>query len=208
MTSESRKNIFLKALNKTVTDIKSHTLKPEQQEWIRRLICCGEDVLAVLPTGFGKGVVYQLLPTVYQNLHLLETGEMKHFMIVVLWSILGSSRFLFGVLRSIGVLSQHDVEVGCTVSSSGSEKGAKKEFPECPLNWTGVGLSLSPPCCLIVPKKFSKGYSMCDVFSLTAHRSFLVVCNVELLKQSKMEPNLESSSAVPIADEGRPPTLT
>ena len=83
MASESRMNIFLKALSKTVSDIKCHTLKPEQQECIRRLIYCGEDVLAVLPTGFGKSLVYQLLPTVYQNLHLLETGEMKHFMIVV-----------------------------------------------------------------------------------------------------------------------------
>jgi hypothetical protein len=165
-----------------------------------------------------------------------------------LWSFTGLCcfviRFLSCFLRSIGVLSQHDVEVGCTVSSWGSEKGAKKSFLNALVNWTGVGLSLLPPCCLIVPKKFSKGsvfnllvkrnlnwwldfnlfqirisalivtnqpwrhlirpvtslspwntfkflmnvmlsfrYSMCDVFSLTEHRRFLVVCNVELLKQ-------------------------
>jgi ATP-dependent DNA helicase RecQ len=73
-------NIFLKAFSKTVSDIKCHTLKPEQQECIRRLICCGEDVLAVLPTGFGKSLVYQLLPTVYQNLHLLETKLLRFLM--------------------------------------------------------------------------------------------------------------------------------
>ena len=83
MASEMTAINFLKALNKSVNDLKVPTLKPEQQECIRRLICCSEDVLAVLPTGFGKSLIYQLLPTVYQNLHLLKTGEVKQFIIIV-----------------------------------------------------------------------------------------------------------------------------
>lgn len=81
--SSERYNNFLKALNKSVSDLKVNNLKPEQQECIRRLVGCGEDVLAVLPTGFGKSLIYQLLPRVHQNLHLIETGEMKHFMVIV-----------------------------------------------------------------------------------------------------------------------------
>ena len=81
MASES--NLFFKALSNSVRYLNVNSLKPEQQECIRRLVCCDEDVLAVLPTGFGKSLIYQLLPSVHQNLHLLETGEMKHFMVIV-----------------------------------------------------------------------------------------------------------------------------
>ena len=82
MASE-RYNNFLKTLSRSVSDLKVNNLKPERYECIRRLVCCDEDVLAVLPTGFGKSPIYQLLPSVHQNLHLLETGEMKHFMVIV-----------------------------------------------------------------------------------------------------------------------------
>jgi hypothetical protein len=43
----------------------------------------------------------------------------------------------------------------------------KKSFLNALVNWTGVGLSLLPPCCLIVPKKFSKG----SVFNLLVKRN-------------------------------------
>ena len=65
-------------------------------------------------------------------------------------------------------------------------------------------------CHIFVTLKHFEILDVCDVFSLTAHRSFLVVCNVELLNEMEleMESSLESSSAVPMTDEGRPPTLT
>ena len=40
------------------------SLKDEQTENIRRIVCLEEDVLALLPTGFGKSVIYQLIPKV------------------------------------------------------------------------------------------------------------------------------------------------
>ena len=40
------------------------TLKDEQIECIRRIVCYGRDFLAVLPTGFGKSSIYQLIPKV------------------------------------------------------------------------------------------------------------------------------------------------
>ena len=40
------------------------SLKDEQTECIRRIVCLEEDVLALLPKGFGKSVIYQLIPKV------------------------------------------------------------------------------------------------------------------------------------------------
>ena len=40
--------------------VKYDSLKEEQIECIRRVICLREDVLAVLPTGFGKNLIYQV----------------------------------------------------------------------------------------------------------------------------------------------------
>ena len=40
------------------------SLKDEQTECIRMIVCLEEDVLALLPTGFGKSVIYQFIPKV------------------------------------------------------------------------------------------------------------------------------------------------
>ena len=40
------------------------SLKDEQTECIRMIVCLEEEVLALLPTGFGKSVIYQLIPKV------------------------------------------------------------------------------------------------------------------------------------------------
>ncbi|CAB3995714.1 ATP-dependent DNA helicase Q1 [Paramuricea clavata] len=143
MASESRMNIFLKALSKTVSDIKCHTLKPEQQECIRRLIYCGEDVLAVLSTGFGKSLVYQLLQTVYQNLHLLEMGEMKHFMIVVVspleyirqQQVANVAKTMCGVCAAvIGKSEKNDKEISegkYNVVYGGAEQWLNNRWKKC-----------------------------------------------------------------------------
>ncbi len=43
------------------------SLKKEQMECISSIVA-GRDVLAVLPTGFGKSLIYQILPDVYNNI--------------------------------------------------------------------------------------------------------------------------------------------
>ena len=47
-------SVFLSALNASLAHFVHKTLKDEQVECIRRIACHGRDVLAVLPTGFGK----------------------------------------------------------------------------------------------------------------------------------------------------------
>ena len=58
------------------------SLKYEQTECIRRIVCLEEDVLAVLPTGFGNGVIYHLIPKVrMKKLH--PSGGFKTSVVVV-----------------------------------------------------------------------------------------------------------------------------
>ena len=55
---------FSWSLTQALKDFSVESLKAEQVECIRRLICLREDVLAVLPTGFGKSLIYQIIPKV------------------------------------------------------------------------------------------------------------------------------------------------
>ena len=52
---------FSTALAEALSYFEYDFLKVEQTECIRRVICLREDVLAVLPTGFGKSLIYQIL---------------------------------------------------------------------------------------------------------------------------------------------------
>ena len=56
--------------------LESITLKPEQEECLRYLHQ-GEDLVAILPTGFGKSLIFQLLP------FLLPTKETKNIVLVI-----------------------------------------------------------------------------------------------------------------------------
>ena len=52
---------FSTALAEALRYFKYDSLKVEHTDCIRRVICLREDVLAVLPTGFGKSF-YQIIP--------------------------------------------------------------------------------------------------------------------------------------------------
>ena len=54
----------MSALSASLESFVRKTLKDEQIECIRRIVCYGRDFLAVLPTGFGKSSIYQLIPKV------------------------------------------------------------------------------------------------------------------------------------------------
>ena len=55
---------FFAAPTSSLEDFIHKLLKDEQKECIRRIVCLKEDVLAVLPTRFGKSVIYQSIPKV------------------------------------------------------------------------------------------------------------------------------------------------
>ena len=55
------------------------TLKEKQLECISSIVCGGRDVLAVLPTGYGKSVIYQILPDVFD----IMLGTEKSMVLVI-----------------------------------------------------------------------------------------------------------------------------
>ena len=71
MTSDEvgEESEFLSALNASLQSFVHKTLKDEQIECIHRIACHGRDVLAVLPTGLGKGAIYVLSPFSLSTCH-------------------------------------------------------------------------------------------------------------------------------------------
>ena len=63
---------FSSALAEALPNFKCDSLKAEQKECLRRLICLREDVLAILPTGFGKSLIFQMIPKVLECLQNAE----------------------------------------------------------------------------------------------------------------------------------------
>ena len=57
-------------------------LKPEQEQSLRSFIG-GQDVVALLPTGFGKSLIFQLAPLVAKELAKPNTSDAKPIVVVV-----------------------------------------------------------------------------------------------------------------------------
>ena len=57
-------------------------LKPEQNLCLETLLS-GRDVLAILPTGFGKSLIYQLFPFVMSLKHGIPLASTDYFMLVI-----------------------------------------------------------------------------------------------------------------------------
>ena len=70
---------FSTALAEALRYFKYGSLKLEQIECLRRVIYLREDVLAVLPTGFGKSLIYQIIPKVLKN----ENDDTQKFIVCV-----------------------------------------------------------------------------------------------------------------------------
>ena len=74
---------FSSVLAEALTNFKYSSLKEEQIECVRRVICFCEDVLAVLPTGFGKSMIYQITPKVLECLRSESVATRKFIVCVV-----------------------------------------------------------------------------------------------------------------------------
>ena len=82
----SEESEFLSALNASLESFVHKTLKDERIECIRRIVCHGRDVLAVLPTGFDKSAIYQLIPKVF--FHMGRTANVTSKTTVAVVSLL------------------------------------------------------------------------------------------------------------------------
>ena len=58
-----------RAINEVITELQSITAIKQEQETALAEFLDGKDVLAVLPTGFGKSLIYQLAPLVTKKIY-------------------------------------------------------------------------------------------------------------------------------------------
>lgn len=78
---QSNKDVFNTALNKVSNQyFGGLVLKPEQVAAISTILLNGCDVFALLPTGFGKSVIYALLPVLFDEVSGIRG---KHKIIVI-----------------------------------------------------------------------------------------------------------------------------
>ena len=59
---------FQLVLEEAVKELGIQQLKPKQFEAIEAFVRCGKDVFIALPTGYGKSVIYGVLPTLYNKM--------------------------------------------------------------------------------------------------------------------------------------------
>ena len=71
MADKATIDLFHRALNYGLQSLgfANISLKEKQYEVLRELVVKKSDVLAVLPTGYGKSLIYQLLPPVTAEFH-------------------------------------------------------------------------------------------------------------------------------------------
>ena len=61
------------ALEEAVKDLGFDKLKPKQSEAIESFVS-GKDVFVSLPTGYGKSIIYAILPTLFDKLKGSNVG--------------------------------------------------------------------------------------------------------------------------------------
>ncbi|CAB4006118.1 ATP-dependent DNA helicase -like [Paramuricea clavata] len=78
--------LFDKALALSLTKFKYCSLKQEQKACVRKLVVDREDVFAVLPTGYGKSLIYEVLPFVFSEMNRLESNQCDDNNVVIVVS--------------------------------------------------------------------------------------------------------------------------
>ena len=82
-------DVLSKALaDLNVVTTREFTLKPEQEVAVRALLD-GKDVLAVLPTGYGKSMIYQM----FVRAKDYQMNGKKRFLLFLRWSALSKMKY-------------------------------------------------------------------------------------------------------------------
>ena len=62
------KELFDRCLKASLQQFNLTCLKKEQRDCVEQLVLSRQDVFAVLPTGYGKSIIYQILPTLLSRI--------------------------------------------------------------------------------------------------------------------------------------------
>ena len=96
--------LFELALRNSIQFLKLQNLKPEQEQSIKAVALNRRDVLVILPTGYGKSIIYQILPKLYEERSVLR-GKKELFCVVVVSPLEYIRRQQVDRLRKLGLRS-------------------------------------------------------------------------------------------------------
>jgi superfamily II DNA helicase RecQ len=85
--------------------LSNYCLKDKQRECIRHIFMNKKDVLAVLPTGYGKTLIYSLLPALYDASTV--ACDQQHHMILVISPLISLMHNQVARLLSDGISAVH-----------------------------------------------------------------------------------------------------
>ena len=80
-------HVFERAISSTLNELALVSLKKEQRQAVEAIVLNCRDVLGVLPTGFGKSLIYQVLPGVFD---FMSVSSSKYRVIVLVVSPLNA----------------------------------------------------------------------------------------------------------------------
>jgi ATP-dependent DNA helicase RecQ len=113
--------LFDVAIQRCLGKFHIDNLKEQQRKCIENILA-NVDVLAVLPTGYGKSLIYQILPSIYEEMYMLTHGEVhdgtsansKQYCIIVVSPL--------EYIREQQVLKLNSLDCGINAVSIGDSK--------------------------------------------------------------------------------------
>ena len=81
--NKSNKQHFERALSKIFDEVWTHDAERTAKVMKQTLVVDSQDAFSVLPTGFGKSPIYQVLPALFSDLHRFRHVMIKNFAVAV-----------------------------------------------------------------------------------------------------------------------------
>ena len=103
MADQAKVDLFHEVINNSLQSLgmANFTLKEKQYEVLKELVLKSKDVLAVLPTGYGKSLIYQLLPAI---LNFMEgSSSAEKFTVLVISPLNALIRDQIVKMREVGL---------------------------------------------------------------------------------------------------------
>ena len=113
---------FKVALEEAVNELGLQQLKPKQLEAIEAFVIGDKDVFVALPTGYGKSVIYGVLPTLYNKM------RGSYIMYLYLFGYMYCSYTNIGSFNSIVVCISPLTSIMVDQQQKFADKGIKAEF--------------------------------------------------------------------------------